>query len=252
MFLSSFGDDSSDWKNEHIVCAGSFLGWPIEFWDAGLKWEARLKKEGIAYFRACECEGLFGEFAPSKLGVDLNQARALALSVRYDLIEILSHSGLGAICMALLLKDFNELIAENRDARRRLGTDPVRWAYKALIRVTIGLLDQDWPERRDIKISFTFDEHRKWREAEEEYLNLKTEDSLCAKRMLKVGHADDKEYVGLQMADLAAFEGRLKALQEVPVKDRPPFGQLARHHRMYFVGLITKKDMLEEVARIPG
>ena len=247
VFLASYGDDSSDSENEKIICAGSFLGWPKEFYYAGLQWEKRLKREGIAYFRACECEGLFGEFAPSKLGLDLNQARSLALSVRYDLIDIISNSGLGAICMGLLLKDFNELIVENEEARVRFGVDPVRLIYKRLIRITIDLLDQDWPERRDIKISFTFDEHQKWREAEEEYQILKTEDLSCARRMLKAGHADDKEYPGLQMADLAAYEGRFKALQETSEKDRAPFGQLAKRHRMYFVGLMSKRDMLAEL-----
>jgi len=42
----------------------------------------------------------------------------------------------------------------------------------------------------------------------------------------------------------AAYEGRFKALQEVSVNDRAPFGQLAKHHKMYFVGLMSKKDML--------
>jgi hypothetical protein len=41
--LSSYGDDSSDQRQQDIVCAGSFLGWPKEFLYAGWKWEERLK-----------------------------------------------------------------------------------------------------------------------------------------------------------------------------------------------------------------
>ncbi len=203
VFLKSYGDDSSDWANQEIVCAGSFIGWPKEFYYAGLKWEERLKKDNIDYFSASECEDLRGQFDPERLHLDLNAARALALSVRHDLIELLRgpRTGLGAICFGLLRKDFSELIAENERARAFFGTDPVRLVYKRLIRVTIDLLNNDWPDMPSgVKICFTFDEHQKWREAEEEYQKLKDEDASCAKRMSIVGHADDKEYPGLQMA----------------------------------------------------
>jgi hypothetical protein len=169
VFLKSFGDDSSDWKAQEIICAGSFLGWPKEFYYTGLQWEARLKKDKLDYFRACECEQLIGQFAPERLGVNLNQARALALSVRHDLIEILRgpRTGIGAICIGLFRKDFNEVITENYKAQTFFGTDPVRFIYKSLIRVTIDLLNQDYPDlSKEVKISFTFDEHQKWREAE--------------------------------------------------------------------------------------
>ena len=59
-----------------------------------------------------------------------------------------------------------------------------------------------------------FDEHSNWRAAEEAYEQLKFEDASCAKRLLVVGHGDDKEHAGLQMADLMAHEARLKTKQK--------------------------------------
>ena len=252
MFLASYGDDSSDGKAQDIVCAGSFVGWPKEFYYAGLKWEDRLKRDGIDYFRACECEDLRGQFDPARLGLDLTQARLLALSVRHDLIEILRgpRTGLGAICIGLLRKDFNELIAENQEARNFFGTDPVRLIYKRLIRVTIDLLNNDWPDMpAGIKICYTFDEHQKWREAEEEYDRLKAEDAACAKRMSSVGHADDREYPGLQMADLAASEARIKTMEWLngSEKERLQFKQMARNETVYFIGVMNRENMLQEL-----
>ena len=250
VFLKSYGDDSSDWKNQEVICAGSFLGWPKEFYYAGLKWDERLKRDNLEYFRASECEDLRGQFDPQRLGVDLSQARALALSVRHDLIHVLRHggTGLGSISMAILRKDFHELITENEEAKRYFGTDPVRLVYKRLIRVTIDLLTQDWSKMpASLKIAFIFDEHQKWKEAEEEYNKLKEEDAACARRMAFAGHGDDKETVGLQMADLAAYEARIKALQEDSAEDRIPFKLMARNHSIYFVGLMRKENLLKEL-----
>jgi hypothetical protein len=257
VFLKSYGDDSSDWKAQEIICAGSFLGWPKEFYYAGLQWEDRLKKDKIDYFRACECEELRGQFDPGKLGIDLSQARALALSVRHDLIEMLRgpRTGLGAICIGLLRKDFNEVLAEHDKAKAFFGTDPLRLIYKRLIRVTIDLLSQDWPDMpKDVKISFIFDEHQKWREAEEEYQKLKDEDAACAKRMLSAGHADDKELPGLQMADLAASEARLKTMQWLSgsEQERAQFKQMARNQNVYFVGVMNKENLLKELVENEG
>jgi hypothetical protein len=257
VFLKSYGDDSSDAREQEIVCAGSFLGWPREFYYAGLQWEDRLKKDKIPYFRATECEGLFESFSPETLGVGLSEARASALSVRYDLIEMLrgKQTGLGAIAVGLLRKDFNELIAENEKARALFGTDPVRLVYKHLIRATIELLDKDWPDMpKSIKIAFTFDEHQKWREAEEEYNKLKEQDEGCARRMLIAGHADDKEFPGLQMADLAASEARLKTIRWIngSQEERLQFKQLARNENFYYIGVLDRKGLLAELDKEEG
>jgi hypothetical protein len=183
--------------------------------------------------------------------LDLNQARPLALSVRYDLLEILRGTGLGAICVALIRKDFEELVSTNSKAKQFFGPDPVRLVYKRLIRATIELLEKDWPGLpKDVKISFTFDTHAKWREAEEQYEALKLEDEFCARRMLKVGHADDKEYAGLQMADLVAAEGRLKTMQfmDSSQKERLQFKQMAKNENLYFLGVWARGNLLTELA----
>jgi hypothetical protein len=250
VFLKSYGDDSSDWQNQEIICAGSFLGWPRQFFYAGLEWEARLKHYNIDYFRASECEDLRGQFDPQRLGVDLSQARAKALAVRYDLIQVLAstNSGVGSISVALLRKDFQDVLTEEKDAADFFGTDPVRLVYKRLIRVTIDLLQQDWPDLpKSVKVAYVFDEHQKWKEAAEEYNRLKEEDAICAARMAFAGHADDKETIGLQMADLAAYEARLKVMQYQSNDNRIPFQLMANNHSVYFIGLWNKEHLLKEL-----
>jgi hypothetical protein len=141
-------------------------------------------------------------------------------------------------------------VAENDKARRYFGTDPVRLIYKRLIRVTIDLLAQDWPDMpNQVKVAFVFDEHQRWREAEEEYQRLTIDDPACTARMLTVSHADDKDTIGLQMADLAAWEARLKTMRWMsgsPI-ERAQFRQMARNENIYFVAAMTRDNLLAEL-----
>jgi hypothetical protein len=253
VFLSVYGDDSSDQKQERILSAAGFLAWPRDFYYAGLEWQDRLDKEGFKYFRACECEGLHGEFDPQNPPVfGLTQARARALSVRHDLVEIIRKHGLGGISASLALDDFKTLIAENPKAKEHFGTDPVLLIYKILLKQTAELMERDWSENPALKIAFTFDTHQKWRQAEEAYEQLRLENPSCAKRMLHAGHADDEDYPALQMADLMAHEARQKTLEWLAdsTKETHVFKALTGHHNVYFMGVAQRKELLEVLGLI--
>jgi hypothetical protein len=53
------------------------------------------------------------------------------------------------------------------------------------------------------------------------------------------------------MADLAAHEARLKTLQwlDSSKQDRAQFKQLARNQNIYFIGVMNRENMLEELAQ---
>jgi hypothetical protein len=252
VFLSLYADDSSDQKQERILSAAGFLAWPRDFYYAGLEWQDRLDKDGLKYFRACECEGLHGEFDAVKRGLDLSQARALALSVRYDLVKIIEKSGMIGIAASILLNDFDLLINENPKAKKHFGTDPAILIYKVLIKQTAELMERDWSENPSLKIAFTFDTHQKWRQAEEAYEELRLENPFCSKRMLHAGHADDEEYPALQMADLMAHESRQKTLEWLAgsEKETHVFKALSGHHNVYFMGILQRKELLDVLASI--
>jgi hypothetical protein len=249
VFLKVYADESYD---SEIYCCGSFLGWPKDFYYSGLKWEDRLQKDGLRYFRASECEGLYGEFDPQNPpGFGLSQARARASSLYHDMLEILESSGIGGIVGGVLRKDFAELTEENPRARKYFGTDIMLFSYKTLINATANLLEQDCPELPNLKAAFLLDEHSNWKKAEAAYRQLKEEDAACAKRMLCVGHADDEEYPGLQMADLMAHQGRHKIKNWLLASraERRGFSVLTRNHRVYFVGVMNKENLLAHLGQ---
>jgi hypothetical protein len=116
MFLKVYADESYD---SEVYCCGSFLGWPKTFYYLGLQWQDRLKKDGLAFFRASDCERLDGEFsAQNPTGYGLGQARARALSVRHDLTAIIEGETVVGISMSIVRKDFEKLVRENRKAKK--------------------------------------------------------------------------------------------------------------------------------------
>jgi hypothetical protein len=253
VFLKVYADESYD--NE-VYCSGSFLGWPKTFYYLGLKWETRLEQDGLTYFRASDCEHLDGEYSPQNPpGYGLTQARARASSVRYDLTKIIETKPIVGISMSVVKQDFKQLIDENPKAKKYFGTDILVFSYKLLIRATVDLMEKDWPEPKysNLKIAFSFDEHTKWQAAEEAYEQLKFEDASCAKRLLVVAHADDKEYPGLQMADLMVYEARLQTRQwlQKSQEERHAFKALKKSHNIYFMGLMGREELLADLVKLP-
>jgi hypothetical protein len=250
-FLKVYGDESYD---DSLYTCGSFLSWPAIFYYLGLEWDDRLKKDGIAYFRSYDCEHLQGEFRlENPPGFGLNQARARADSIRHDLVQIIQRKTIAGISVSIVRKDFEALVSKNRKARKCFGTDLMIFTYRMLVKHTVGLMEQDFPETkyRGLKAGFVFDEHSNWRKAEEAYDQLKQQDALCAKRMLVASHADDREYPGLQMADLMAYEARIESQKWLDSSDeeRHSMKNLKRTHNVYFMGIMARKQLLAELEK---
>lgn len=68
--------------------------------------------------------------------------------------------------------------------------------------------------------------------------------------MLVAAHADDKEYPGLQMADLMAYEARVKtnAWLKTSPEERRAFTQLTKTNNVYFMGVMDKEHLLAALA----
>jgi hypothetical protein len=96
-----------------------------------------------------------------------------------------------------------------------------------------------------LPVGFTFDEHQKWREAEQAYAEMKEKEPISYKRMAYAGHANDKEWAQLQMADLMAYEARLRIIN--PSEQRLAFDSLARKHSIYYIGHMRKQHLLAEL-----
>jgi hypothetical protein len=254
MILGLYADDSHDEKMREIISAGALIGWPPSIFEAERRWVKRLERDGIAYFRAVDCEHLTGEFDWHRRGWSLNVGSTIARSVRTDLVQIIkTKDGIGGFGVSMMLKDFTEAINESPQAKSYWGMNPTIAVYKLLITTIVQLLERDWPESSGCPIALTFDDHAKWREAEAAYQQLKDSDPLCAERIGSIGHLDDKKHPPLQMADLMAYEARKRTLEWIAggVEVRPVFKELTAGQAVYYLGL-ARKDELLCLRPIPG
>jgi hypothetical protein len=246
VILALYGDDSSDQQQKEVLTAGAVLGWPGDIFEAERKWEPRLQRDKLPYFRSVECENFRGAFDLRRLG-GLNQGRAIVDSLVYDLRVILKKNAVGCVAVSLLLDDFHKLIASSKKARAYYGTDPTIAVYKTLIKTTIELLNRDWLQSRGIPISFIFDEHGGYLAAEAAYNELR-KIPLYGKRMAVVSHGNDKMLPPLQMADLMAYEARYETLHWLGRQpQRPMFKALAAAHSIYSITVMNKKGMQHEL-----
>jgi hypothetical protein len=249
MFLKAYGDESYD---STLFSCGSFMGYPRDFYYLGNQWNDRLKRDNISYFRASDCESLSEEFSENKLsGLGKVKARERADSILADLSKIIQAEAIVGISLSVIKEDFTKLISENSKARRCFGKDLMIFSYKMLIKQTVARMELDWPEPEysKLKIGFVFDEHGNWERAEKSYEYLKRQDEICAKRMLVVSHADDKEYPGLQMADLMAYEARHYAKEWLrgSAKERHTMKSLRATHHVYLMTILDRKGLLAEL-----
>jgi len=249
VILGLYADDSSDQKQQHIISAGAIVGWPSAIFEAERKWTKRLAQDGFRYFRSTECESRTGEFDFIRRRWSLNVGGTIADSVRNDLVKIIrTESGIGGVGLSMLLPDFEKAIKQSAKARAYWGTDKTIAVYKNLLITLVMLLNQDWPESRCFPLACTFDGHGNWKEAEEAYRWLRDYDPSCSERIGSISHEDDKTHPPLQMADMMAYQSRLRTLDWLKGRRRdeyfnPIFKGLAETHSFYYLGIATRKSL---------
>jgi hypothetical protein len=193
---------------------------------------------------------LMGEFDPVPRMMNLTSGRAMAESMRRDLSEIIVKAkGIVGFAISMVVEDFQEVLKNDPRAVSYFGEDPALAIYVTLIKSSITMGQQDMPEIiGNFPIAFTFDTHAKYKEAEAALENLRKVPEY-GERIGYIGHGDDKLFPPLQMADLAAHEARHKtaAFLVESDKERTAFKVLAEGHNMYYIALMRKKEMLDEV-----
>jgi hypothetical protein len=247
LILMVYADDSADARQETVFTVGGFMGYPHMFEKAEIKWDAYLRSQNLSYFKASEAESLYGEFDPLKLMMTPRAARAFAESVRYDLGQIFVQEKIGGISLSLDIKDFRKVISEQKDFSSYFETeDYCVYMFKHFIIHCVGLMIRDMPEFHP-ELAFIFDDHSKWKEAEESYRLLKNNSRFSA-RIVSVTHADDKKTPALQMADICAYEGRCHTLNIMRgCNQRVEFETMVKYHSIYSFSMFREEQLLQHL-----
>ena len=144
--VACYLDESADPKRQEVFAVTGVIAHLVNWFEVERAWEERLRKDGLAYFRAADCEtvrGPFEKFRSDRHSLKYSE-RLQAEAVRSDLIDILQKNHLMASGSAMLMKDFNEVIKDD-DAKFILGDDPYHICYRLAWTVIADTIKQHTP-----------------------------------------------------------------------------------------------------------
>jgi len=261
----SYVDESFDPKHQGnyrgFFAVGGMLGRGVALFELDRRWQQLLKKHGLAYFKASQCENGWGEFSkfvsdPKNItaaeravldSISLGFIGLITNPVPFDQTHYLTCYGLG-----VMQDDFYEIIKDSH-AKAVLGDNPYRLAYDfAFIQCSwlMKQLGKGWGA------SFVCDEHEKYSPlAPEAYRNLKETNPQAAEYMLSFSSIDEKLCTPVQAADAAVYEIRRalnfqdkKHLDLSGTSLRKQFELLAAAHGMAYVAHTSKEQLAWIVA----
>jgi hypothetical protein len=193
-------DDSADGKRAVVFSVAGFLGQTAPWFELERLWEARLKRDGIAYFRMTEYINWQGEFRKLADKYGLTTARVIADALVRDLKQLIRDTPtLGGFSLGVLMPDFRQVISELK--RVPFDKDPYVFAHQQLI----GLMAEKVHESKhpDI-VACTYDEHSKAKELQNSWVDFKEANPTVAQYLGTLAPLDDKVNASIQIADLLA------------------------------------------------
>ena len=156
--LAFYMDDSADQKHEKLFVVAGFLGTTEVWFEAERQWEARVKREGLDYFRTTECRSLRGEFCKLVAKHGVEKAREIADQLLEDLWAIIKSVNLLGFCFLGPMPAYRQVQSESY-SQYVYERDPYIEAHQHLIyHVAAQVCDKLKPSE---PVAFVFDEHNK-------------------------------------------------------------------------------------------
>ena len=214
MIAAMFMDDSKDSKQEVVVVSAGLMG-NQDQWDLIRKrWNDRLRKDNLAYFKNSECVNLQGEFHKFRDIGPLSVGKAHAQLIREDLKFIIRSVGVVGAAVAIAMPDWNQL-AELPGSYGFFARDPYETAFQSLMFESIKDLRRI-PGRNMMR--FFHDEGDDFERLHFTFKDFKKKNPKIAKYMGGFESLDDKVHPPLQAADLIANSARLMASEWVQTR----------------------------------
>lgn len=192
--LHAYNDES--YTDLKVFIVAGYVGRQCDWRGVEGRWRRRLHAFGVKEFHAADCAHGRDEY----LGRELSDR----IRLQEDLARLLATSPLRAAATAIKLEDWQLVAEEMRAARPRLDT-PYHLAFEH----QVTLIAQA-PFSRRAAIEFVFDKiAKRQRGAEEVFHSMQGDTSPefeFVRRFSDVRFADSHDEVGLQAADLLAYE----------------------------------------------
>ena len=197
-----FLDDSKDSKqSKMLVCAG-WIGERDLWKDFCTRWNARLKQDGINYFKTSEYKMLKGEFEKFR-ALPPPEGRNAAKKVRDDLREIIgSYDNIRSVGVCMPMDEWDNV--SSRPEARGILEHPYHRAMESVWLETVNRGFRRSPPHRHSVVMFVHDDGPDFPRFAELYNEFRNLNKRTAKYMAGFSGLDDKLNPPLQAADLIA------------------------------------------------
>jgi hypothetical protein len=256
MMIGSYMDESFDKKPAGIFAVGGILGRGVPIFELERGWSKLLKREGLKFFKASDCQNGTGEFA--KFVADpknkTSEERSKLDSISHDFLKLIGHpvpfDSRHFLCVqgtGIVQSDFYEVIKDAK-AKLVLGDSPYRLAYDLAMIQCAWAMKELGDGEPSYSVSFVCDEDEEHSNlAKPAFNNLRDTNPVAAEYIGTFSTEDEKKCLAVQAADAAVYEVRRAlnlALKNWPGTLRKQFDLLAEE-KVVFLVTHTKKEQLE-------
>jgi hypothetical protein len=202
--LVSFLDESSDGKRKICFCVGGFVTHSSVIERISKRWNERLRRDNISYFRFTDFTHLHGQFLRfrKEFGVD---ARKRADDLLRDLENIFLSVPWVGTGMGILMPDYDQFLSEMPASRLLFAPDPTESAYGQMIYQIARDAKNNAP---GFDVAFSVDISSDYPKIAAAFQGVRDSHPVIGKSMATIAPLDDKLNPSIQMADLIV--GRIR------------------------------------------
>ncbi|MBA2680558.1 MAG: DUF3800 domain-containing protein [Ktedonobacteraceae bacterium] len=235
-------DDSADGKKQSHVVAGALIGRKAGWHLFDKNWRKALKKRPrLEYFHQKEYSASDGEFFQFRNQVLWPRPKGReAMSAKRDLLRgILLDASIVALGVTVTIPDYERVKQTHPRAKYFMSRDAFDWALQSVIFECAKAVKR---VESDARIAFVSDNSTSAARYTDIYTSFKRRNPIIAKSMLGIAHLDDKDWPGLQAADMIA--STTKQIVDHYNEDGSITAEVPLFDKFYTVGNVTEEYLL--------
>jgi hypothetical protein len=200
LLLAFYADESADQKHEKVFVVAGFLGYTKEWLKLEGHWNARLKRDQLAYFHASEYNSLKGGFYQLISAHGPEKARDIADKLYSDLAQLIKSHELYAFCFIVPIPIYHQVRAREF-GENCLQKDPYIVAHEQII---FNVAKSAGKAGATQPIAFVFDKHDKAVQLVNNWPDMKSRLPATSPWIGSPSVMNDEKCAQLQAADLIA------------------------------------------------
>jgi Protein of unknown function (DUF3800) len=205
--IAGYFDESADQNQKKIFVVAGFLGRNYAFIQMESRWKKLLAKYDLEYYHAVECEHGMKQFKkfvaiPEK---QTDEERVKLQTIRFEFLNAaVTGEDIAGFATGVALEDFDDL-CKNPTYREAFGKTPFYYCYHLVMLSAVREVTSEWGGI----VAFVGDRHQQHSKTMLELQQpLREAYPDLSPHIGSITFDDKRNYIGLQVADVLAYEVR--------------------------------------------